>query len=645
MTFTEEADEVVASELSSSEGRSAPCRRARAPPIPSALLALPRPVVAAAMRQQERGEQARRSLSSAAASGAATPHTGSSTHAAVERQIRQAKRHWLEQNTLLEHRAALLAKAPFPQPLLAEHDLAELLAPMLAEVEELARRRYEEAAELSASRSRAAHLTCMLRTLIAHVGAGGAYLADLRAALEGADAEIAATKARHALSLEQLGSAEREASQDLANFSRRLEAWANEDTAPGRTATDGHAATTVAPRARVGGASSVAKTTSDAEADACVNLGEAPTANCDDAAIRAELARVDELLSGGADCGWDADEHAAYMRLRTRCLGANPVRSHEVSSATDSPRHKAAASSAGSRLLDGADADSGAGLARVNQLFDRAVRELPGKDLDAVRAHEGAVARREAALLRRREIVQSWRDKRKQEASMAQAAAEAETAVAEAARHARGVAQRNSRQVAEEERQKQLETWRELKLAEHAEKANAAARTDAEARLKEAREAERRAHVKDTLAARATQRAAEQAALRMLKDRQQREDAARKVQEHQVAMLTMQQRDAEAIERKKHAAAVRAAAITRREERLRQMLEAARPRVAKLVTRDTERLTRPTRAANARKEEGEKMRAELQGSSNAGPPPRFGASSITFAAAGSRAVPGWRSGL
>ena len=41
--------------------------------------------------------------------------------------------------------------------------------------------------------------------------------------------------------------------------------------------------------------------------------------------MHAEVAAVDQLLLqlGGASCGWDAGDHAAYMRLRVQCLGGS----------------------------------------------------------------------------------------------------------------------------------------------------------------------------------------------------------------------------------------------------------------------------------------------------------------------------------
>ena len=98
---------------------------------------------------------------------------------------------------------------------------------------------------------------------------------------------------------------------------------------------------------------------------------------------------------------------------------------------------------AGVSTSPGASAEEGADGARADGermalLLERASRELPNKDLAALRSHEEAVGRREAALQRRREIVSAWRARRRGEAEAAKAKAEAEAAAAAAARERRG---------------------------------------------------------------------------------------------------------------------------------------------------------------------------------------------------------------
>ena len=609
-------------EAPSSESSAA---RSRTTPIPAALLALPRPVLAAAMCQKQR-----------------EPSRPGAAAAAGDRAARQARRAWLEQHKLLQQREKVIGREVFPPSSLAEHELAELLAPVLAEAAELARNRQEEGCELYATCSRAQQTTRRLGELVAHVGAGGMYMEELRNALDGADAELTAAKKRHAESLSRLDKSAGEHSDDLDAFARRIEAWAVEDANPQLQQPTAAipAAPMTAPTPPAHAALRTPRTASTAPAADTVEEEEE-----EEARMHAEVAAVDNLLAllGGAECGWEADEHAAYMRLRTQCLGTLPAAATTKPSQTEAtprieppatPQHPATTTP---QPQQATPADE----TKVAVLIERATRELPGRDVNAVRAHEEMVARREAALTRRREIVNAWRARRREEAAAAKAAAEAEAASAEAARKRRAMSMRNQQRVDEDARVRQLSTYRERKLLEHAAMSRAEEMAAEEARRKAEMEQERRARVKEALSERSMQRQAEQAALRSIQERQRREEAAMKKHETQLALMSMQQRDAQALEKRKHAAAMKAAEAARREDRIKELTEAAKPVAAKVTRRDTERLTRPTTAASARREET-KQRVKAVGDAREG---RFGSSSLTFAAAGSRATPGWRNGL
>jgi len=356
--------------------------------------------------------------------------------------------------------------------------------------------------------------------------------------------------------------------------------------------------------------------------------------------MHADVAVVDELLQrlGGGTCGWDEKEHATYMRLRVQCLGtSSPAAGGRVGGGNATPRAEREEEEANEGITDESDERE----ERVGLLLERAVRQLPGHDYESVRLHEEVIARREAALAKRREIVRSWRARRKDEEERAKTDAEAAAAAAAAARAKRGIKQRNGQAAVEEERLHELAAYRERKLRQHAEKAAAEARMAEERRQKEVAEHARREQIKEALSARAMQRAAEQAALRSLRERQKREEAQATAREKQLALLAMQQRDAELVERKQHAAATRAAALARREERMKEMLEEAKPAAVRVTVRDTERLTRPTTAAAKRHEETAKRLDQER----KGPPSRFGSSSLTFSAVGSRMTPGWRKGM
>ena len=625
----DEIFEIPASDGEPAEEASEEAHR-RLAPIPPALLALPRPVLAAAMSQR--------------ASQSAAPPTSllPATSVANERHGRLARRQWIEQNQLLHQRAALLAKEVFPPASLAEHALAELVAPVLAEAAELHRARSEEAASLAAARGRASTLTHKLHDLVTHVRAGDEYMHVLQEALEGADGELIGLKRQHATSLAHLEQSEGELGSDIDALTKRMEGWATEDAAA--AAAPPPALPPAAP-SRAATASATVRPSAHSAPAAGRGMAAAHEASARESRMHSEVAAVDGLLLrlGGGTCGWDDKEHAAYMRLRVQCLGT------PTSAAGERRGGGGGATPRGGEIHE-EDAQGGADDVghvdendeRIALLLERAARELPGRDYESVREHEAAVTRREAALERRRQVVRAWRARRHADDEQSKLEAEAAAAAAAATRARRGLKQRHSQAASEEGRLQELASYRERKMRQHAERAAGEARQAEARRHREATEHARREQVKEALSARAMQRAAEQAALRSLHERQKREELQATAREKQLAMLTMQQRDAEALERKQHAAAVRVAAAERREERLQQLRENAKPPAARVTVRDAERLTRPTSAASARREETAKR---LEQDNKKGPPSRFGSSSLTFAAVGSRMTPGWRKGM
>ena len=666
----------------------------RPPPIPPALLALPQPVVAAAMRARPR-------TTTSNAAGPRGPGVDAAS-AAAERQLRAAKRQWLEQSQLMRQRAALLSKEFLPQKALAEHGLAEVVAPVLAEAASRTRSRLEEAAALKAAREHAAEQSVRFGKLVAHIGTGSDFLGELREAMEGAEAGLATLRTRHATALEQLSLEEREATSELDALYRRVDAWADEDArAAAATGQNGASAvmgahvprttpTTISgsrvrDRRPVAGVSPTACSLALAHDDAASVAGASDGLACpslDTAAdgvgggcsnaLHAEIAQLDDCLArlGGADCGWDAEDHAAYLRLRTQVLGttlgaASPAAGSGAATAADpeastpcclatvasalivSPQAAIASPSVKAPVTDAMRS------ARVARLVERAAREIPGQDAASITAHEQAVAHREAALERRRHLLQQWRAAREGEARAARAAAARQVAAAAcpgmasrvviAGRRSSDDERTARRSEAEEARQQELDRWRQRKLDEQRAKQDAETAEQAESMKRAAKAAERRARVKEALSARAMERAAEQAALRGLAERQRREAAAGSSQARQLALASLQQRDAAHAERRKIAAVERAAETRRREERIRELAQAARPPPAADISRqrDTSRLLRPTQAAAARKEQAEAAREDADAAKHS----RFKSGSLTFAAAGSRAGVAWRQGL
>ena len=641
------------------------------------------------------------------ASAASPP--GNASLVAADKQARTAKRQWLEQAKLLQQRAALLGKEFLPQAALAEHGLAEAVAPVLADVASLARARAEEAVSLARQRQRAAELSARFGDLVKHIGAGGEFIEELRQAMEGAEAEIAALRARHAMTLEMLAQEERETDAELEALARRFEGWTSEDAAAAATAhapfgaqygtQNGEAAGAAAwlpntapnsvpntaqhmspstvtahrvreRRAGVPAAGGAEGTPSPPPACGLADTATEHTPSPEGSyrygggsgggrrggrasgggsgggsggsgdggrmsALHAEVAQLDAYLGrlGGASCGWNDEDHAAYLRLRTQTLGASPPSmsdaQHDAEQASSSPYKQQQ-----QQQLQ-------------MQLIERGAREIPGHDLASVAAHEKALSEREVALERRRQLLQQWRAAKEADALAARAAAAQEVATTTSAvasrsvsrigTGARGVGSRE----AEEARQRQLDEWRQRKMAEHEAKAQAVTIQKETAMRKQEEAQARHARIKEGLAARAMAREAEAASLRRLAERQKREAAAAAAHDRQVALLTMQQRDAEETERRKYAAALRAEERLRREERLRELAAAARPPEIARQPRDPERLLKTTRAATARKQETAQAMEGLAAAKDS----RFGSSSLTFQAAGSRASVAWRQGL
>ena len=641
------------------------------------------------------------------ASAASPP--GNASLVAADKQARTAKRQWLEQAKLLQQRAALLGKEFLPQAALAEHGLAEAVAPVLADVASLARARAEEVVSLARQRQRAAELSARFGDLVKHIGAGGEFIEELRQAMEGAEAEIAALRARHAMTLEMLAQEERETDAELEALARRFEGWTSEDAAAAAIAQaplgaqNGEAAgaaawlPNTAPNSGPNTAQHMSPSTVTAHrvrerragvpaaggaegtpspppacglADTAIEHTPSPegsyrygggsgrgrrggrasgggsgggSGGSGDggrmSALHAEVAQLDAYLGrlGGASCGWNDEDHAAYLRLRTQTLGASPPSmidaQHDAEQASSSPYKQQQQQQQQQQLQ--------------MQLIERGAREIPGHDLASVAAHEKALSEREVALERRRQLLQQWRAAKEADALAARAAAAQEVATTTSAVASRSVSRigTGARDVgsreAEEARQRQLDEWRQRKMAEHEAKAQAVTIQKAAAMRKQEEARARHARIKEGLAARAMAREAEAASLRRLAERQKREAAAAAAHDRQVALLTMQQRDAEETERRKYAAALRAEERLRREERLRELAAAARPPEIARQPRDPERLLKTTRAATARKQETAQAMEGLAAAKDS----RFGSSSLTFQAAGSRASVAWRQGL
>ena len=324
--------------------------------------------------------------------------------------------------------------------------------------------------------------------------------------------------------------------------------------------------------------------------------------------LEAQVGEIDKELVrlGGVDCGWDALEHAAYMRLRTQLLGP-------AIEGKPKPRY-------------GPRSDG-----KLNRLIQRAARELPGRDEATVEEHEAHVARREELVRERRELLKQWRQAREEARQHAIEDVESEPK-ADARASAPSAAVRRREEAAELERQKQLEAWRERKMAQRAE-AEAAKAAEEKAKA-DARKAETKRHeaMRQAVLERAAEREAEKQALAAVAAQEKREQAGRARQQRQLQLMTLQQRDATlARSRREATAEARRDEAGERAKRIEELGVTARPSTLSSLTRDASRLSQPTQAHAAR------VNQQREASSHASP--------AMHGRPMQRAVPAWRRGL
>ena len=301
---------------------------------------------------------------------------------------------------------------------------------------------------------------------------------------------------------------------------------------------------------------------------------------------RLQIAELEKQLSqlGGVDCGWEADEHAAYMRLRAKLLGPAP----EVAAALTE------AAGLGEQSIKMA-----AFRSRVREALRRMCEPLK-RDYDALATHEACVQQRELALARKRELLHSWRQRRHEQAASAREASEATAEELGEAARAAEVARDERRRRDEAARQQQLDGWREKKrLARQAEEAARRAEEEARARRAAADITQRRL-AREELAGQARQRSAEAAALRELYESQAREERRHAGRGRQLELLALRERDATLVARRREQLQGARESAGLKQERLRLLAAASQPKELLDVARDPERLMRRTCAMSAR---------------------------------------------
>ena len=444
----------------------------RAPPIPAALLALPRSVVVAAMRHKpEPAEEA--------------------SHV---REAQRAIRAWNEQDQLLKQRAELLGRAALARGLLSDRVVAEPLGQVLEEAAQSERARKKQAAEMAGDLRRARELSHTFRELVTHVMPGVGYLSELQEVMQTAEAQLLTLRGRHTQALQELGAEEASLSSQLDSLSQRMQLWDSEDPAA-PSAQHGRVAASRLSASRIAGSGVVGSVVagSGCGGSGCVSSGVMSASGAssrmggkrteeNDGAIEAQVAEADGMLArlGGPDCGWDGQEHAAYMRLRTQLLGTSRPPAAE----------------------------------RVARLVERAAAELPGRDVTAVEEHEERVAEREAVVSQKRELLTLWRRAR-EEAARSVRSQTLDGIDGEAGGGRREAVERDRREREEARqaaREAALAEWKARREGQREQTEVAKQSEQKEAAEKALRESRRRAKLKAALAERSSQRAEEETA-------------------------------------------------------------------------------------------------------------------------------------
>lgn len=525
------------------------------------------------------------------------------------REARHTKRQWIETAKALEQRSATMSRGlpsagAQPRPAYPDAALADALAPVIDEAEELARERQADATRLRVARGAARKSSDAFIRLLTQVGwavgpdaADGApaatpgpdasapaeYVDKLKVVVETAAAQLGSLRKEHEFEVSALAERESTLTRELADAARAFEAWEHE---PARTDTrsagDRRADAPRAPRTVDESGRAAAES-----APGCAPAAEG------EGSLHAQVEAIDERLArlGGRSCGWGDEEHSAFLRSRPR----------------------------------GPAGGVGDGAAWI----EHAALAL-GMSARSVEAHASRTDEREALLARRKELVATWKRRREVEAA---ARRREEAEAADEPRAARPASARlaSRREAAEEQRMRRLTAWRQERLDKLAAEERAHEAAEAAARVRAAAEAQRHAKAKAALAERALKREAEARAIAAIEEESREHAAARATRSRALELLSLQQRDEVLADRRRRAIA------DARDERARQQRNAEEiPRAPTVeVERDASRVLQPTRAAEVRRRETQEEK----------PPQRAGARPDARSDPGRRAVPSWRQGL
>jgi hypothetical protein len=259
------------------------------------LATMPMPVFAAGLRQPVRPEAPERK----------------------EPQERQAKLQWTEQWRLLRQKAELLVRGALPKAAPSEKELFEVVQPFLEATAALERARSTEASNAWTDLQRVKQATARFRELVLHVGAGPEFVAELQEVMEGAEERLRVLREQHERRSLELHQQELALTQELEAMGCGFDGPVPEEppAAPGTREKSRH-------RSRRPAANE-AEGVGGAEAAGGAEGGEGAASEHTPADARARLAEIEIEIAqlGGASCGWAEEEHAAFMKLRTRLLG------------------------------------------------------------------------------------------------------------------------------------------------------------------------------------------------------------------------------------------------------------------------------------------------------------------------------------
>ncbi len=424
---------------------------------------------------------------------------------------------------------------------------------------------------------------------------------------------------------QQLSAEERRLTSEVADVTAHLDAWTDEGVALPRvksTAAMQRPSTAPSGRSRADGDFSMSDDGDAAAAPCAPAQTEELQDDLADEGVRTQVARIERELHslGGPSCGWNDEDHRAFLLVRTRALS----------------------SGSSSMLSLGAAAPS----ARDNVFVARATALLGAQDEATVREHAARVSRREELVAQRKHLISEWKRARAaRRAAAATAASKIEGGAAAAAATPARVPERPKSAVSrplhdeaarEAQRARAVDAWRAERIRVVREAARREEDERAKAALAASREATRRARLRAELAKETARRQADEAAMAEMVRAQERETAKLKARHRAIAMVSFRERDAATAHRRRLAREELQGCEARKRERFLQLASEAAPKLRSASS--VSQVLRPTTASTSwilQKKESDAEGAKKQPGGRPAPPP----------STGRRAQVAWRQGL